>query len=527
MWTTGWRDELWDSLDRTQWDLVIIGGGITGAGILREAARIGLRSILFEAHDFASGTSSRSSKLIHGGLRYLKNFQLKLTSESVHEREHLLKEGRGLVTPLPFIMVNFPGDRTPPWLFGLGLSVYDLLALKWNHASYSAEALRQLCPPLTSPNITSGFRYFDAQADDARLVLRVLQEAVQDGASALNYARVEKLLQDSSGRVRGVAITDSSGSIDRSIEIQARSVINATGAWADTLRTWVGGSSRLRILRGSHLFFPWERLPLSRAVTFWHPRDQRPVFIFPWEGVTLVGTTDVDHQASASTDISIAQMEADYLLEAVQYAFPDQELQLRDVQSTLSGVRAVVDTGKADPSKESREFIIWKENGLLTVSGGKLTTFRIMAHKALKALGAQHKRKNKLDRHGRVLDDLPAESMLSNSPPETRLRLLGRYGSSAFELDRVALQGELDPIHGSPSLWAELRWAARSEGVVHLDDLLLRRVRLGIQLPEGGIPILDQVRRIVQPELGWSDERWEIEEKAYKEKWVSHYAPPT
>ena len=305
IWTTGWRENQWETLDQIQWDLVVIGGGITGAGILREAARIGLRCILFEAHDFASGTSSRSSKLIHGGLRYLKNFQLKMTSESVHEREHLLKEGRGLVTPLPFIMANFQGDRVPPWLFGLGLSVYDLLALKWNHASYSAKALRQLCPSLTSPEVTSGFRYFDAQADDARLVLRVLQEAVQDGASALNYTKVENLLKDSSGSVRGVTVTDTSGSSDRSIEVQARSVINATGAWADELRSRVGGESRLRILRGSHLFFPSKRLPLARAVSFWHPRDQRPVFIFPWEGVTLVGTTDVDHRADPSTNIPI------------------------------------------------------------------------------------------------------------------------------------------------------------------------------------------------------------------------------
>ena len=191
MWTTGWRDPLWAEVGQVEWDLIIIGGGITGAGILRESARLGLRCILFEAHDFASGTSSRSSKLVHGGLRYLKNFQIKLTSESVHEREHLLKEGRGLVTPLPFLMANFPGDHVPAWAFGLGLSVYDLLALKWNHASYSAEGMRTLCPQLSAPSLVSGYRYFDAQTDDARLVLRVLQEAVDDGAAALNYARVE------------------------------------------------------------------------------------------------------------------------------------------------------------------------------------------------------------------------------------------------------------------------------------------------------------------------------------------------
>jgi len=526
MWTSGWRDEIWESLTRQQWDLIIIGGGITGAGILREAARIGLRCVLFEAGDFASGTSSRSSKLIHGGLRYLKNFQVKLTSESVHEREHLLKEGRGLVAPLSFIMANFEGDHTPPWLFGLGLSFYDLLALKWNHAFYQADALRQLCPPLTSPKMVSGFRYFDAQADDARLVLRVLQEAVSDGAVALNYARVENLLRDASGMVCGVVLTDADGSNERSVEVQAGSVISATGAWADGLRSRLGGDQRLRILRGSHLFFPWEKLPLSRAVTFWHPIDQRPVFIYPWEGVTLVGTTDVDHDADPSTNIRISRQEANYLLEAVNYAFPDLSLALQDVRSSLSGIRAVVDTGKADPSRESREFIIWKENGLLTVSGGKLTTFRIMAHKALKALGPDIKRGSKLDREGRVLDGLPEETTLCNIPPDLRLRLLGRYGRAACQMDAAAVEGELTQIQDSPSLWEELRWAARAEGVLHLDDLLLRRVRLGIQLENGGIPLLDQIRSIVQPELGWTDEKWMGEEQTYKKLWDSFYSPP-
>ena len=194
MWSQGWRESVWSQLDG-EFDLIVIGGGITGAGILREAARAGLKAVLFEQGDFASGTSSRSSKLVHGGLRYLKNSQVKLTWESVHEREHLLKEGRGLVTPLPFVMANFRGDKTPGWVFGVGLSMYDIMALKWNHASYDLNGLRSLVPQLTSAELVSGFRYFDAQTDDARLVLRVVGEAVKDGAQALNYARVEGLLR--------------------------------------------------------------------------------------------------------------------------------------------------------------------------------------------------------------------------------------------------------------------------------------------------------------------------------------------
>jgi len=526
MWATGWRDPLWGELDRAEWDLIVIGGGITGAGILRESARLGLSCILFEAHDFASGTSSRSSKLVHGGLRYLKNAQIKLTSESVHEREHLLKEGRGLVTPLPFLMANFPGDRLPTWVFGLGLSFYDLLALKWNHASYSADGMRSLCPQLSAPQLVSGFRYFDAQTDDARLVLRVLQEAVDDGAAALNYARVEGFIRNSSQQVCGVNVTDMApGTPGRTLEVRGRVVINASGAWADELRHHNGGAQRLRILRGSHLFMPWKKLPLTRAVTFWHPQDGRPVFIFPWEGITLIGTTDVDHHASPLTDLSISQAETEYLMNAVQFAFPALELKQADVQSTLAGVRAVVDTGKANPSKESREFVLWMENGLLTVSGGKLTTFRLMAQKALRAVSALLPDKLKMDRNERVLDPLPDENSLCDLPVEMRLRLLGRYGRAACDLVSSAHPGELDPIAESLPLWAELRWAARTEGVAHLDDLLLRRVRLGLQLPGGGVKQLERVRAIVQAELGWSDVRWLQEAAAYQSLWQAYYAP--
>jgi len=526
MWTTGWRDLLWEDLSRTDWDLVVIGGGITGAGILRESARLGLRCILFEAHDFASGTSSRSSKLVHGGLRYLKNAQIKLTSESVHEREHLLKEGRGLVTPLPFLMVNFPGNRLPAWTFGLGLSVYDLLALKWNHAFYSADGVHSLCPQLSSPQLVSGFRYFDAQTDDARLVLRVLQEAVEDGAAALNYARVEGFLRDGKQKVCGVSVTDlvpDQGG--RTVEVRGRVVINASGAWADELRQHNGGRRRLRILRGSHLFLPWQKLPLTRAVTFWHPQDGRPVFIFPWEGITLVGTTDVDQPSGPDTNLSISQAETDYLMAAVQFAFPDLDLNQADVQSTLAGVRAVVDTGKSNPSKESREFVLWMENGLLTVSGGKLTTFRLMAHKALKTIRPLLPDRIKMDRDERVLDPLPDDTPMCDLPAGLRLRLLGRYGYAACDLAAAARSGEMDSIGQNLPLWAELRWGARCEGVIHLDDLLLRRVRLGLQLPGGGVGQLPRIRAIVQPELGWSDSRWQVEVEIYQRLWQQYYAP--
>jgi len=523
MWTLGWRDRVWADLSRP-WDVIVIGGGITGAGILREAARVGLRVLLLEANDFASGTSSRSSKLVHGGLRYLKQGEIKLTFESVRERERLLREGRGLIGQLGFLLPNFVGDSPPAWVFGLGLSFYDVLAWHWTHRHYDALDMRDLCPPLRAEGLLGGYRYFDAQTDDARLVLRVVREAVGKGGVALNYARVENLLRRSSGQVCGVVARDMSGEAERTLEIQGTVVINASGAWADEVRGQLNAPRQLRQLRGSHLVFSHAQLPLRRAISFLHPVDRRPVFALPWEGVTLFGTTDVDHTATLNTEPAISGRESDYLLDAVRYAFPGLTLAEADVQAAFSGVRAVVNTGQADPSKESREHILWREHGLLTVTGGKLTTFRRMAHAALQTVRAELPGDPQFDRKRRLLITPTEVETHPQLDAMARWRLIGRYGADEPELLRAAQTGELEAIEGSVARWAELRWAARAEGVVHLDDLLLRRVRLGLLLPHGGLGQIDRLRAIVQPELGWDDARWAREIAAYRARWGKHYA---
>jgi glycerol-3-phosphate dehydrogenase len=531
MWQRGWRESAWSSLT-TSWDIIVIGGGITGAGILREAARMGLSVLLVEGHDFASGTSSRSSKLVHGGLRYLRNAQIKLTIESVNERERLLREGRGLVNPLGFLLTTYQGDAIPGWVFGAGLAIYDLLALEWGHRHYDSSDMRELCPYLAEEGLRGGYRYFDAQTDDARLVLRLIQEGAQDGGLALNYAFASELLRSASGEVRGVVLEDKAPeTAGRTCEVEAKVVINATGAWADELRLRVGGLPRLRKLRGSHLIFPYNRLPITRAVNMLHPADGRPVFAVPWEGVTLLGTTDVDHDQPMQTDPSISAAEAEYLLAAVQKTFPDLDLGLRDVQATFSGVRPVIGTGKTDPSKESREHVLWFENGLLTVAGGKLTTFRLMALTALKAACARltDKAMQKFSStlKQRALNAVPADDLVEKGLNRAaRMRLIGRYGADAQEMFACAQPDELQRIQGTSTLWAELRWAARSEATIHLDDLLLRRVRLGLLLPEGGLREVERIRQIVQPELGWDDSRWNQEIKHYTNLWHRCYDLP-
>ena len=525
MWNSGWRNQIWSSLDQP-FDLIVIGGGITGGGIFLEAARAGLKTLLVEAHDFASGTSSRSSKLVHGGFRYLKNGQIKITIDSVRERDRLLREGRGLINQIGFLIASYKGDRLPMWALGLGLTLYDLLAFKWGHKYYAVEGLLDLCPQLNPQGLIGGYRYFDALTDDARLVLRIIRQGVLRGGFAINYARVERILRTNSGMVSGVIIQDMAPEGLRSkVEVQSTAVINATGAWADEVRSKAFQSSqkhqarkpKIRRLRGSHLVFPKEKLPLTRAVSIWHPTDKRPVFTIPWEGVTIVGTTDVDYDAKMETNPCISQAEVDYLLEIIRFTFPSLDLGKEDVQSTFSGIRSVIDTGKEDPSKESREHMLWYENGLLTITGGKLTTFRLMAHQALNLLKRKIPELCSID-NGSPVFDSPNLKLLTHAPIETSeaIRLIGRYGRDAELLVETAKPSEFSHVESTGNLWAEIRWAAKSEGIIHLEDLLLRRVRLGNLLPGGGLSVIDRIKKIVQEELCWNDKRWNEEIGSYK-----------
>jgi glycerol-3-phosphate dehydrogenase len=340
--------------------------------------------------------------------------------------------------------------------------------------------------------------------------------------------RAESLLRDPSGRVVGAVVTDlaAGGSAPRRAEIRAAVVVNATGAWADRLRADVGGVARIRPLRGSHLIFPAWRLPLIEALSFLHPIDRRPVFIFPWEGVTLVGTTDMDHDAPLDCEPGISGDEVSYLMAAVASQFPGLDLTLDDVVSTFSGVRPVVGTGQDDPSKESRDHVVWEESGLLTVTGGKLTTFRRIALDALRA--ARKRLPHMPEPNGDMPVLSPANLPLGRADltEGERRRLLGRYGARAPALVAAASPGELERVPGSSAIWAELRWAARAEGVVHLEDLLLRRTRLGLLLPHGSEAILGRVEAICCEELGWDRATWETEADAYRRLCRECYSLP-
>jgi glycerol-3-phosphate dehydrogenase len=526
MWQPNWREQLPDLFAR-EWDLVIVGGGITGAGILLEAARRGLRALLVEQRDFAWGTSSRSSKLVHGGLRYLKEGKLFLTRDSVQERQNLMQEAPGLVDPQSFAFADYEGRKPGRWMFAAGLAIYDIMAGTRGRHYYPPDEFKMLTPHIPDKDLKGGLCYTDAKTDDARLVMRVLQEAIAAGGTAVNYMAATGLLHEGvtvETKVNGVSLCDALNQTRH--QVRAKLVINATGAWADGLRKEQGQTTKIRPLRGSHLTLPAWRLPVAQAVSLMHPVDGRPVFIFPWEGVTLVGTTDVDHSGQLNVEAAITPVEVSYLMQLLDFQFPQLQLTLDDIIATYAGVRPVIDTGKSDPSKEGRDHAVWLENGLLTVTGGKLTTFRLIALDALKHAAPLLPGWNDALKPHAIFTSNPALPMDARLNSTQRERLQGRYGAQAPALLAYAQEGELDTIAGTETMWAELRWTARVEAVMHLEDLLLRRTRLGLLLRAGGAEVIPRIRAICQSELGWSDDHWMAEQAAYMDLWQRHYQLP-
>ncbi len=491
------------------WDVIVIGGGITGAGVFRESVRYGYDTLLLEKRDFAWGTSSRSSKLVHGGLRYLKEGKLRLVRECVSEREGLLEQAPGLVEPVTFLVPSYDTLSPNPWLLGAGLKVYDSLARKWQHSWLDKHDLALAAPHLRRQGSRGGASFVDAQVDDARLVLRLIFEGQQAGGKALNYTPVRSLEKTSEHRWK-VAIDGR--------DLEARCVVNATGAWASQLHPL-----EMRPLRGSHLIFPSWRLPCPCAISFSHPEDGRPIFTIPWEGVTICGTTDLDHDQELDGEPRITTAETKYLLEGLRYGFPRLDLQWQDILSTWAGVRPVVAEGNGKtPSQESRDHHLVDHDGLITVTGGKLTTFRLMALEALETASPYVGRKPSVN--GAPLF-FPTE-LEGQLPASVTRRLAGRYGPAARELLAASEPADLETIPGTRTLWAELRWGCR-EQVQHLDDLLLRRVRVGLLLAGGGTDFEGRIRALCQNALGWNDQRWETEWADYRRLWQRAYSVPS
>lgn len=524
-WTQSGREDTLAAIAAcSEWDMLVIGGGITGAGVAREAARQGMKVLLVEQRDYAWGTSSRSSKMVHGGLRYLAAGNFRLTSHSVKERERLMNEAPGLVDLMPYVWPHYKGAFPPPFIFNTLLGIYDFFAGRRYRQYFKKDQAQYLLPHIRAENLIGATRFADAITDDSRLVMRVLYEANQDGAQIINYMQAENLLQDAQ-RVDGCQLRDVL--TDKTYTVRAKVVVSATGAWADKFRKNLGAEGKIRPLRGSHIVVPSWRLPVSMSITMHHPDDKRALFIFPWEGMTVIGTTDLDNPELGTTEPHITQKEVDYLLRAAGSMFPSVKLSEADVISTFAGVRPIVSSGALNPSAEKRDHSIWDDKGLITVSGGKLTTFRLIALDVLRAaqkylpgLSAKNYGQNIFT----PVSVLPAG--MFNLSKQLQRRLCGFYGQQIDTLAQCAKTDGWDVVPGTLTLWAQVRHALRHEHVQHLDDLMLRRTRLGLYLPQGGAAIADKIIQMCVQELAWSEQKCQQEWLRYTQVWQQYYALP-
>lgn len=510
----------------SRYDIVIAGGGVTGAGIFHAALEKGYSALLLEAKDFAWRTSSRSSKMVHGGLRYLKQGKFLLTKSSVRERERLLKRYPGLVTPLSFIMPIFSHYGPTASSMKFGLSLYSLMSGKKQHRVYSKAETIATIPDIRKDRLKSAVGFTDAQVDDARLVLRLINDAKRLGGDALNYTKVECVLRDKKGMVAAIGVVDQESGETK--EIKTTVLINATGVFAEQLHPSPLKEFHIRPLRGSHLIFPKAIFPINQVISFIHPKDLRPVFMFPWENVVILGTTDVDHESDINAEPRMTIHEADYLLEGVCQILPDLKISLTDSIGSMSGIRPVLSKKKKVASKESREHVVWKDKGLITVTGGKLTTFRLLANDALQA-ARPFLRENFNGQTNQNRQPATDGSHLNEDRNKKTIherRLYARYGAVADQiLDRYH-SSLISPIEDTPTLWVELCHAAKSESICHLSDLLLRRARIGLQLQYGGKKILDQIQTTIAPYLSWNKIRWEVEKQTYLNDWQTCYSTP-
>jgi len=528
MFAPSWREEAKAALG-TPFDLLVIGGGITGCGILLDATLRGLRVLLVEKSDIASGTSSRSSKLVHGGLRYLQRMQFRTTAHASRERELQLANQPHLVEPLHFVFPTWKGAKPPGWMVEIGLSLYDLFTRsEESHRRLGDEEIAERVPGLRRENLDRVLYYLDARVDDARLTWSVAATAYAVGGLVLTRAMPEEASLD--GELKRIALRDlASGKVH---QVEARLVVNATGAWADELRLRFGLSGRrLRPSRGSHLVFSRQRLPLTDAIVVPSPDDRRPVFFLPHPEGTLLGTTDLFHEGDIE-DPRPKRAEVDYLLRAAASLFPDSPPSEKDIVGAFAGVRPVIDDGASDPSAASREEEIWLEKGMLSVAGGKLTAWRLMAEEVVdKAVGLLPKDRRKQlqeckTRHmplvGRGPDDLRRRLEAQGIESDIARGLQRRLGSLAAVALAESTPEERRPLlEGSDLSLAEARVHLRYGAVLHLSDLLLRRVRAGLWQPALAAELPATLRELLRQERGWDAKRLESEEERFARELTS------
>ncbi len=521
------RDDALRRLADEEFDVLVIGGGITGAGVALDAASRGMRTALVEKGDFASGTSSKSSKMVHGGLRYLQQREFRLVYENLAERQRLLDNAPHLVTPLPFLIPLFGRDgvvsKTVARSYASALWMYDITGgwrIGERHKEVSkVEALAHL-PTLTTDHLVAGFLYFDARADDARLTLAVLRTAaIEYGAVVANYTPVVRLTTGGDGAVNGAVLRPEAGEESEDLAVRAKVVVNATGVWADEVRALDEGSDphAIRPAKGVHVTVPRDRLPCDIAAVIPVPKDKRSIFVVPWPGTDLVylGTTDTDYRGPLD-DPACTPEDVDYLLEAANNVTTSQ-LTRADVTGVWAGLRPLLAPTKGGHMSERtadlsrRHTVRVSSHGVVTVTGGKLTTYRKMAQDTVDAvvdrLGESPRRRRC------VTKSLPLIGSTAKTRDPVALaqpqgRLLGRYGTEtaavlALAGDRPELREPVVP--GLPYTGAELVYAAREEMARTLDDVLSRRTRATIQRALATMGSAAKVAALIAPDMGWDE----------------------
>jgi glycerol-3-phosphate dehydrogenase len=505
-------------------DVLVVGGGIVGCSIARDAALRGLAVALVERNDFAAGTSSRTSKLAHGGLRYLEHGHIGLVMESVRERERLLRLVSHLVRPYPFLLPYERGNGWPPfmWMLRIGLLMYDAFAGKNRIRSHRflpvAELLRRE-PGLIGRKLVGGAIYYDGQMDDTRITLENAIAAAEAGGCLVNHAGVVAFTKDAGGRVTGARVR-----VDgRETDVSARLVVNAAGPWGDTVLGLAGRVGRpiLRPTKGVHVVYG-DKL-VETAMILRTKEDQRVFFILPWNDLTLIGTTDTDFAGDPSS-AEPEPGEIRYLLDAAAAALPSLRIHPDRVVSAFAGVRPLLAGDPGHPSATSREHAILEgPRGLLSVLGGKYTTYRAMAEQATDRIESLLGRK----RTPCLTANLPLPGAVSVAPPPPSqtpawARLVARYGARTTQVLEAAatIPDGLEPL--CPHTWhirGEIVHAARSEMARDLDDLLVRRLGVTHTTSCRGTDAAPAAAAVAAPLLGWDEARRDREVDAYVRRW--------
>ena len=492
------REVIKKNLQNEEYDVVIIGGGITGAGIALDASQRGMKVALVEMQDFAQGTSSRSTKLVHGGLRYLKQAQIKVVAETGKERAIVYENGPHVTTPEWMLLPMHKGGTFGKFTTNLGLTAYDRLAGVKKYERKKMLSKKQTLnkePLVKKDGLKGGGYYVEYRTDDARLTIEVMKRAEENSAEILNHTKSTDFIYDSKSKVRGIEVQDQlTGEM---YEINAKKVINAAGPWVDEVRKkdYTRNNKQLRLTKGVHVVIDQSKFPLRQAVYFDTEKDGRMIFAIPREGKAYVGTTDTFYDNDKTKPLT-TQEDRDYLIDAINYMFPDVNVKDEDIESTWAGVRPLILEDGKDPSEISRKDEIWEgKSGLLTIAGGKLTGYRHMALEIVDLLAKRLKQEYKLTfaecktKHtpisgGDVGGSANFESFVERKVEEGKAiglqaevakRLASKYGSNVDKLFNIAQIAQDKDLNLPLELYVELVYSVQNEMVFKPTDFLIRR----------------------------------------------------